>query len=252
MQAPALVRNASPPVPTETPMTRTPRVTTLRYPAASWTTAAMRCALAALALFIGLPLTAQQTGTIAGRVTDAATQRPLAGAQVLVTGTQRGANSDASGRFTITGVTGTDVTLQARMIGYRATNIAARVGDANVRIALDQAAVALDELVVTGTPGAERVRSLGNAVGKVNVSDIVQIAPPPNMQALIATEVPGVQVQLSRGEIGAGANIRIRGASSLSLSSEPLLYVDGVRVNNNFADNGGGIGGVGTDARTPP
>jgi len=142
-------------------------------------------------------------------------------------------------------VSGADATVQAILIGYRTATVTARVGDANVQIALEQTAVSLDEVVVTGTAGAQRVRSLGNAVGKVQVSEIIQIAPPPNMQALLSSEVPGLQVQLSSGEIGAGANIRIRGAGSMSLSSEPLLYVDGVRVNNNFADGGGGIASVG-------
>ena len=211
-------------------------------------------AVAGMVCLLAWPLGAQPAGTVAGRVIDAATQRPLAGAQVFVTGTQRGAQSDAAGRFTITGIAaaGGEVTLQARLIGYRAATAAARVGDANVRIAMEQTAVSLDQVVVTGTPGEERVRSLGNAVGKVAATEVLQIAPPPNMQALLATDVPGVQVQLSRGEIGAGANIRIRGASSMSLTSEPLLYIDGVRVNNNFADQGGGITGVGVDARTPP
>jgi TonB-dependent starch-binding outer membrane protein SusC len=193
-----------------------------------------------------------QDGTVRGTVVDVSTQRPISGAQITVTGTQRGTVTDAAGRFTISGLSGAQVDLRVIMIGYRTAAQAARVGDVNVRIALTETVVPLDELAVTATAGEQRVRSLGNSIGRLKADQVVEVAPASNVHALLGARVPGVQIQLSRGEIGAGANIRIRGASSMSLASEPLLYIDGVRVNNSFADNGGGISSVGTDARTPP
>jgi TonB-linked SusC/RagA family outer membrane protein len=208
--------------------------------------------LAALLLLLAASPAGGQQGSVSGVVVNAATQRPLAGVQIQVVGTERGSLTDASGRFTITDLTGAQVELQTVMIGFRTATHSVRVGDMNVRIAIAETVVALDEVVVTGTPGAQRFRSLGNAVGKVRATQVVQVASPPSMHGLLGTEVPGVQIQLSRGEVGSGGNIRIRGASSMTLSSEPLLYIDGVRINNNFADQGGGITSVGTDARTPP
>jgi TonB-dependent SusC/RagA subfamily outer membrane receptor len=210
---------------------------------------AVRVAL--VGLFAAAPVRGQQ-GSVSGVVINAANQRPVAGVQIAVAGTQRGSLSDANGRFTISDLSGAQVELQVVMIGFRTATHTARVGDTNIRIAIAETVVALDEVIVTGTPGAQRFRSLGNAVGKVRAAQLVQLAPPPNVHGLLGSEVPGVQIQLSRGEVGSGGNIRIRGASSMTLSSEPLLYVDGVRINNNFADQGGGITSVGTDARTPP
>ncbi len=210
-------------------------------------------AVVAAAVLLGFwaPAAVRAQQAVGGQVVDAASARPLAGAQVVVMGTQSGALTTADGRFRIEGVSGNDVRLQVVMLGYRTAEQDARVGDLAIRIALSQAALTLNELVVTGTPGAQQVRSLGNSVGKVRADQLVAEAPPPNLESLLGGQVAGVQVARSRGEIGAGSNIRIRGVSSMSLSSEPLIYIDGVRVNNNNADFGGAAG-VGTDARTPP
>src|SRR5687768_16106155 len=73
-------------------------------------------------------LTAQQpTDVVAGVVVDAVSLNPLDGVQVGVQGTQLGATTDASGRFRITGVTGTTVILQLRRLGYRPGNETVRV-----------------------------------------------------------------------------------------------------------------------------
>ena len=64
--------------------------------------------------------------------------------------------------------------------------------------------------------------------------------------------VAGVRVASAGGDVGSGGNTRIRGASSMSLSSEPLVYIDGVRVNNAAADAGGFPGNGGVDSRYAP
>lgn len=121
----------------------------------------------------------------------------------------------------------------------------------DVVLAVTETAISLDEIVVTGTPQQELVRSLGNAVGRVRAEALVEIAPPPNVRQLLSVAVPGVRVMAAGGDVGSGGNIRIRGAGSMALPSEPLVYVDGVRVNNSFADQGI-VGGVGVDGRYPP
>jgi outer membrane cobalamin receptor len=107
-----------------------------------------------------------------------------------------------------------------------------------VNFALEKTVTTLDQIVVTGTPEAQSKRELGNAIGTVNAAEISQVAPPPNVQQLL-NAVSGVRVQSAGGDVGSGGNTRIRGASSMTLlMSEPLLYIDGVRVNNSAADNG--------------
>ncbi|HSL69156.1 MAG TPA: carboxypeptidase-like regulatory domain-containing protein, partial [Longimicrobiales bacterium] len=83
--------------------------------------------LGCVSLVAGVSRGAAQESTIAGTVVESKSLKPLAGAQVLVQGQGRGVLSDANGRFRITGVTGTDVTLEIVMIGYRARTLPARV-----------------------------------------------------------------------------------------------------------------------------
>ncbi|MGH7482920.1 MAG: SusC/RagA family TonB-linked outer membrane protein [Longimicrobiales bacterium] len=176
-----------------------------------------------------------QEGFVSGVVVDAQSLEPLAGAQVLAVGTDRGTVTDARGRFLIQGLSGPEVTLRVVMLGYREQERAVGVGDANVRLALTESAIELDAVVVTGTAGATEKRQLGNAIATIEADDVVEIAPIVTTSSLINGRAPGVVIQTGTGMVGAGPRIRIRGASSFSLSDQPLLYVDGVRVNNEVA-----------------
>lgn len=185
------------------------------------------------ALLCAAPLAAHaQQGTVSGTVLVEGAQRPLAGAQITIEGQTVGAATDASGRFRITGVTGTSVTLNVRALGYRPATQTVPVGSSNIRFVLSARAVELNQVVVTGTAGGEQLRSLGTSVATVNVADVAAKTAVPSMDALLNGRTPGVVVLPGTGQIGAGANIRIRGLGTLSLSSQPLVYVDGIRVNN--------------------
>lgn len=195
--------------------------------------AARLAAAGVLALTIQLlfapPVHAQQAGAIAGTVLGPGGQ-PLPGAQVRVTGTNLGATTDASGKFRIAGLSGDQAAIEVRRLGYRMDSRQVRVGDDNIRISLAEQSVALDAVVVTGTAGGQSKRELGNAVSTINAAQVKEIAPVNSIQNLLSGRAPGVVVQSATGNVGAGARIRIRGASSMSLSNEPLIYVDGVRV----------------------
>ncbi len=203
--------------------------------------------LVTLLILVSSPVVAQQ-GSVGGVVIHEQTGRPLPGAQVLVEGTGRGTLTDAQGRFLVPGVPGTTATLRVQMIGYRTVSQEVRVGDTNVRIGLVETAIALDAVVVTGTPaGAERRRQIGNAVSTVNAAELVEIAPVRDMQEMLTGRVPGVFVSPSSGQVGGGQRIRVRGQTTFSLSAEPLIYIDGVRVNNE-ASTGISIQGFGSGA----
>lgn len=196
--------------------------------------------------FLGLPaqLAAQQQ-SIAGTVVEATSRRPLIGVQIQLEGTDRGTVTDNRGRFIFVDVTGTQATLRATMIGYRVLTQEVAVGRTDIVLTLSESAVTLDQIVVTGTPQQQTKRALGNSLGTVDVAKLTQVAPPPNVQKLLSS-VSGISVLSGGGDIGSGANIRIRGANSLSLSSEPLLYIDGVRVSSTTNS------GPGMDSRSPP
>jgi len=205
------------------------------------------------ALLLGLatasPLVAQNE--IGGRIVDASTNQPIAGAQVSIVGTGQGGLTQPTGRFLILNVQQATVTLEIVMLGYQTWSREVQRGTLDLEIRLEQKALELDAIVVTGTAGAQQARALGNTVGKIDAGSVRQVSPILGLESLIAGGVAGVNVSPGGGEVGTGANIRIRGASSISLSSQPLLYVDGVRVNG-FNAGGRNGAGPGVSGLTPP
>lgn len=177
-----------------------------------------------------------QAGTVSGTVVDSKTGRPLADARVTADGSDQVARTGVRGDFRITGLSGATARLRITRIGYQAASAEAPVGGAPIQIQLTEMVVKLDELVVTGTAGEAQKRTLGNAIGNVDVASTLAIAgPPAKIQDLLSVNVPGVRVIRASGAVGSGGVTRIRGSGSLSLSNEPLVYIDGVRVNNQAA-----------------
>ncbi|MEO5589279.1 MAG: TonB-dependent receptor, partial [Gemmatimonadaceae bacterium] len=173
-----------------------------------------------------------QGNTISGTVVAAQSGNPIAAAQVLVTGTTLGTTTDGNGRFRLSGLSGQSVSIEIRRIGYRPVRQTASVGAAALRIEMSEQSISLDEVVITGTPGGQARREIGNAVTTVNAAAVTEQGTVNNVQQLLNGRSPGVFVNAATGNVGTGARIRVRGASSLSLSNEPLIYVDGVRVNS--------------------
>jgi TonB-linked SusC/RagA family outer membrane protein len=176
---------------------------------------------------------AQGNGAVAGTVVVSGSQRPLPGVQLAVSGQPgRGSVTDANGGFRIAGLTGFRVTLTARLVGYRPESLSVAVGATNVRMVMTERAVELNEIVVTGTPGGEQRRELGTSVASVAATEVLAKTAVPSVDALIQGRAPGVVVLPGTGQVGAGTQVRVRGIGTFSLSSNPLVYVDGVRVDN--------------------
>ncbi|MEP6620252.1 MAG: SusC/RagA family TonB-linked outer membrane protein [bacterium] len=177
--------------------------------------------------------TQQSTSTITGVVTDLRSTQPLASATVIVVGTRFGAQTGADGRFRISGVPNGSVVLSARRIGYATQRQSISLsGDASVTLVLEPAAASLDEVVVTGTAGGEVRRSIGNTVATIDADDAMSKSGAQSVSSLIGARAPGVIIAPSTGRLGAGPAIQIRGRSSIGLDNSPLLFIDGVRVNN--------------------
>ena len=181
------------------------------------------------------PLAAQQqTGRIQGTVTDAATQRPLAGVQISVQGTGIGLITNDQGRYLLLNVPAGQHVVRATTIGYgSAQQTATVVADetATVDFALSETAVALDEIVVTGTAAQVRRKEIGNSIATVGAREIENV-PVSNPQEILSGRAAGVTIMANSGQPGAGGAIKIRGTNSVSQDQEPLIYVDGVRIFN--------------------
>src|ERR1043166_1165893 len=201
---------------------------------AKWLVDVKNWTAAAAALLIAVPgLLPAQDGAVAGTVVAQGSQRPLAGVAVGVAEIPgKGAITDGSGRFRLTDLPGTTVVLSVRLLGYRPVTDTVRVGTTDVRIELAERVVELNSVVVTGPAGGAQARELGTSVAVVNVADVQAQAAVPTIHGLLNGRAAGVDVIATTGQVGAGAQIRVRGVGSFSLSGTPLIYVDGVRTNN--------------------
>ena len=205
----------------------------------------------AAALSLGLPpaLHSQSatptSGSIEGRVTTAVGGQPAAGVQVFVTGTTLGALTSPTGDYRIVGVPARQVELRTRLIGFapetRAVAVAAGQ-TARADFTLRASALQLDAVVTTGTGGAVETKRLGNTIAIVRPP---QNAPITTVSEVLQGREPGLVGLPSGGMTGEGARIRIRGNASISQSNEPIILVDGIRINqaggfgNNISRNGG-------------
>ncbi|MEO7503249.1 MAG: SusC/RagA family TonB-linked outer membrane protein [Gemmatimonadaceae bacterium] len=191
-------------------------------------------ALAAAIAFLPAWAGAQDQALISGEVRDRATQQPLADAQVLVVGTQRGARTDAAGQYRIVNVAPGSYQLRAIRLGYLTQTQSVTVGvgaSATANFILAVTVAKLDEVVVSATGVSERRRESGVNTATLDTSD-VNMAAVQNFSDVLSSRAAGVVVQQAGGTTGGGSRIRIRGSNSVNLSNDPLLIVDGIRVNN--------------------
>ena len=195
---------------------------------------------------------AQNPAIIEGRVLDAVTNRPLENVQVGIDNTPLGAITNAQGSYRITGIpvpSGTaTVVVRVRAIGYsrETRSVTVSAGQTVTRdFAVTVSAVQLNQVVVTGSGQKTEVKRLGNTVAVI----IPPVNAPINdMSNLLTAREPGVTGLVSGGLSGEGAKIRIRGNASLSQSNEPIIFVDGVRMNSG-GGYGIGNGGGGSPSR---
>lgn len=186
-------------------------------------------------LFLSDSLVAQTgTGTLQGRVTDAQSGRALVGTQVLIPGTQRGIVAGAEGRFVLTDVPAGEVTVRFLILGYEQVErtVSVRAGEVTVLdVALSTRALAMDELVVTGVGQATTRRQLSTSVAVINEQAIAE-APVQSIDQLLQGRVAGSTVSAVSAQPGTGSQISFRGVSSVFGAQTPVIYIDGVRVDN--------------------
>ena len=193
----------------------------------------VRARLLAIALLAlsGRALGAQAPGTVTGKVTDATSGQPVQAAQVAVVGTNIGAITNEAGNYTIRGAPARQITLRVLRVGYSEQTQLVTVpsgGSATADFQLRQVSVNLAAVVTTAT-GETRALEVGTAVSRVDAAKVVENSPVANINDLLNSRAPGVQLQTS-GATGAGARVRIRGTNSLSLTNDPVYIVDGIRI----------------------
>jgi iron complex outermembrane receptor protein len=193
------------------------------------------------------------TGTISGRVVDSTSQQPLANVTIAVPGTQLGALTRNDGGFLITTVPVGAQRVRASRIGYRSGEQPVTVNagaTATVQFSLGTVAASLSEIVVVGY-GTQRREAITGSVATVNAEQ-AKVGVQTNANELLTARVAGVNVTSNNGEPGGGAQIRVRGGTSITASNDPLYVVDGVPLQNESSVAGGiAIGGSAALNRSP-
>jgi hypothetical protein len=160
-----------------------------------------------LLFLVALPALAraQERGAVTGTVLNAATERPIVGAQITISGTSVGGVTNQQGRYLIPSVPVGTREVRVTVIGYsRGTETVTIMpgGTATADFRLQTSVIQLDNLVVAVTGRSQRQREIGSTVANINVAE-VDLAPVTSMSELLQGRASGVQVRQSGGTTGA-------------------------------------------------
>ncbi len=174
-------------------------------------------------LFLGLSAASGQTIRISGTVTDARTGNGVPFASVAIKGTADGTIAEIDGKFSLTAPG--NATLVVSSVGYETQEIVI-AGRSLINVALQTDVATLQEVVVVGYGSTIKSKLTGN-IAKVS-GDALEFAPVPSVQLALQGKAAGVFIESVTGKVTSASRVRIRGASSLSASSEPLYVIDGI------------------------
>ena len=179
------------------------------------------------------PIPAVKTSTdniiLSGRVIDDKTRAPLPGATIHIKGTTHEVAADDKGAFKF--VTGQKLpsVFVITNIGYQPREITVNQAT-DIVITLHETNAQLSDVVVVGY-GTQQRKNLISSITKVNASEVKEL-PVAGVDAQLQGKASGVQINSNTGVPGDGVFIRVRGATSINASNDPLYVVDGVFINN--------------------
>lgn len=181
-----------------------------------------------IVLFMNVGLMSfSQVQTINGTVTSEE-GLPLPGVNVFIKGSTTGTQTDFDGLYSINANQG-DI-LVFSFLGKETEEVAVS-NQSTINVTLADESAALEEVVITAQGIRAKPRSLSYALETVEADD-VQKSRETNLVSALSSKASGVQVTTSSGSVGASANIRIRGNTSITRSNSPLFVVDGVPIDN--------------------
>jgi TonB-dependent starch-binding outer membrane protein SusC len=173
---------------------------------------------------------AMQQGTVTGRVTDR-TGTPLPGVTIVIKGTTTGTISNNDGAYTLANVSPSTV-LVFSFVGLRTQEVT--VGNQNaININMAEETIGIDEVVAIGY-GVARKSDLTGAITQVKADDMKKYTPS-NVSDFLRTSIPGMRVGYSTTAKG-NSSLLIRGETTLTAGSSPLIVIDGVIYNGDLSD----------------
>ncbi|KAF0139246.1 MAG: TonB-dependent receptor plug [Stygiobacter sp.] len=193
---------------------------------------------------------AQGTFKVSGRVTDT-NGEPLIGASVVIRALNTGAPSDMDGKYSFEIpkeiAKSQRVELSASFVNYKKKTVTVTLGgnDISENFELTEDVFQSEEVVVTGIASKTSKSIAEISVGRVSAAALQQVNTYGTLSQLVAGKVAGVQLTTSSGNVGSGWRFMVRGGGGLNGDGQPIIYVDGVRLDNQevigFAVGGQGI-----------
>jgi len=191
---------------------------------------------AALAVAM-LPLSADaQTRDISGKVTQASVGTPLSDVTVSIVGQQVGVRTNERGEFRMRVPSG-EVVVLARQLGYKRQTIRLGPTESTANFVLEKDVLQLEGVTVTGQATVTDRRVAATAVATVAGPELNRV-PARSIESNLAGKVAGARMFENSGAPGGGAQIQIRGATSVLASGDPLYVVDGVIISNASISSG--------------
>jgi iron complex outermembrane receptor protein len=167
--------------------------------------------------------------TVSGTVVDAETGDPLAGVNILISGTTTGTATNADGDFRLDVPDETTV-LEVSYIGYVNRTVQLSDRRSEYRIEMEPDSELMNEVMVVAY-GEQRRSDVTGSISSVESEDFNQ-GVVNNPGQLIQGVVPGVNVTSANGEPGAEQDVVIRGVGSLRSGTRPLYVIDGFALDN--------------------
>jgi len=184
------------------------------------------------------------TGAVEGTVLETSTRALVTGATVQISGSKIAQSTKNDGSFHLLSVPAGAHVVRVTRLGYepRELNVFVTGGkSAKLVVNLTPVSIHLNDVITTAT-GSQKRLELGNSIATINADSVVRNAPVKNLADLLAARAPGVEVLSTSGSLGAGSRIRVRGLGRVSGNSDPIVIVDGVRMDANYSDYAGGAG----------
>lgn len=183
--------------------------------------------LSILALLLMSGVMWAQNIKVTGKVTDKS-DLPIPGVSVTVEGIRVGTATNADGTFVINAPG--NATLVFSAIGMESKKVLVN-NRSIINVTMNESAILLDELVVTALGIKKERKALGYAVQDIKSEEILKNKTS-NVINSLSGKIAGVNVTQAGGSAGAGAQIIIRGGTSLERDNQPLFVVDGIIYDN--------------------
>lgn len=185
----------------------------------------------------GIRLWSQDKTIVTATITDK-NKQPIIGATVLEKGTTNGTITDYNGRFNLT-VNTSETMIVISFVGFETKELLAADINAMKTLVLNESAIMVNEVVAIGYGQVKKDDATGSVavLGEKSMNKSASLSP----QSLIVGRMAGVVVTSAGGSPADGAQIRIRGGSSMSASNDPLIILDGLPLDNRSVDGLGNI-----------